>query len=89
MSSSAVIADVPRDLVPQTEPGSVLASGKLQPWHLERRAVVYVRQSSPQQVLENRESTARQYALVDRAMALGWPPRQSHVQTFNVSNFLW
>ena len=73
MNSSAVIADVPRDLVPQTEPGSLLASGKLQPWHLERRAVVYVRQSSPQQVLENRESTARQYALVDRAMALGWP----------------
>jgi DNA invertase Pin-like site-specific DNA recombinase len=50
-----------------------LISTKLQPWHWERQAIVYVRQSSPQQVLENRESTARQYALVDRAVALGWP----------------
>jgi DNA invertase Pin-like site-specific DNA recombinase len=49
-----------------------LASPKLQPWHRERRAIIYVRQSSPQQVLENRESTARQYALVDRAVVLGW-----------------
>jgi len=36
-------------------------------------AIVYVRQSTQQQVLEHRESTARQYALADRAMALGWP----------------
>ena len=36
-------------------------------------AVVYVRQSSLQQVLENRASTARQYALRDSAVALGWP----------------
>jgi DNA invertase Pin-like site-specific DNA recombinase len=50
-----------------------LASAKLRPWHLDRQAIVYVRQSSPQQVLENQESTARQYALVDRAVALGWP----------------
>lgn len=49
-----------------------LTSPKLQPWHWDRQAVVYVRQSSPQQVQENRESTARQYALVDRAVALGW-----------------
>ena len=46
---------------------------KMRDEHLERLAVVYVRQSSPQQVLENRESTARQYALVDRAKSLGWP----------------
>ncbi len=52
---------------------STLLSPKLQPCHWERQAIVYVRQSSPQQVLENRESTARQYALVDRAVALGWP----------------
>jgi DNA invertase Pin-like site-specific DNA recombinase len=36
-------------------------------------AIVYVRQSTQQQVLEHRESTARQYALADRAVALGWP----------------
>lgn len=47
---------------------------KIQPWHLDRMAVVYVRQSSPQQVAENRESTDRQYALARRAVELGWPP---------------
>src|SRR3954466_2177909 len=47
---------------------------KIQPWHLDRLAVVYVRQSTPQQVAENRESTDRQYALAQRAVELGWPP---------------
>lgn len=50
-----------------------LRSSKIHPWHHDRLAVVYVRQSSPQQVAENRESTERQYALVDRAVELGWP----------------
>jgi DNA invertase Pin-like site-specific DNA recombinase len=50
-----------------------LRSEKIRGEHLERRAIVYVRQSTPQQVLEHRESTARQYALADRAVALGWP----------------
>jgi DNA invertase Pin-like site-specific DNA recombinase len=50
-----------------------LLSPKLHPWHLDRLAIVYVRQSTPQQVLDHRESTARQYALADRAVALGWP----------------
>lgn len=49
-------------------------STKLQSWHLDRIAVVYVRQSSPQQVAENRESTQRQYSLSDRARELGWRP---------------
>ncbi len=47
-------------------------SPKLKPWHLERRAMVYVRQSTPQQVNDHQESTARQYALADRAVELGW-----------------
>ena len=52
-------------------------SGKIQARHLERQAVVYVRQSSGGQVQENIESTQLQYALVDRAKALGgWPERQ-------------
>ena len=46
---------------------------KIKSSHLERLAVVYVRQSTQQQVIEHRESTARQYALVDRAVAFGWP----------------
>jgi DNA invertase Pin-like site-specific DNA recombinase len=47
-------------------------SPKLRPWHLDRAAFVYVRQSTPQQVSDHQESTARQYALADRAVALGW-----------------
>ena len=41
--------------------------------HLGRQAYLYVRQSTLRQVFENTESTKRQYALRDRAMALGWP----------------
>jgi DNA invertase Pin-like site-specific DNA recombinase len=40
--------------------------------HLARKAVIYVRQSTPHQVLTNQESLALQYALKKRAMALGW-----------------
>jgi len=46
---------------------------KLKDCHLARQAIVYVRQSSPRQVAEHRESTARQYALAERAAKLGWP----------------
>ena len=49
-----------------------VSSPKVLPGHLEKLAIVYVRQSSPTQVLEHRESTARQYALADRAVAFGW-----------------
>jgi excisionase family DNA binding protein len=42
--------------------------------HLERHAVVYIRQSSPAQVRDHTESTARQYALTETATRLGWPP---------------
>ncbi len=47
-------------------------SQKVQPHHLERNAYLYVRQSSMRQVIENTESTKRQYALRARATALGW-----------------
>ena len=46
---------------------------KIGPSHLERLAVVYVRQSTAQQVLEHGESTRLQYGLASRARALGWP----------------
>jgi Resolvase, N terminal domain len=49
------------------------ADGKVQGWHRDRLAVVYVRQSSRQQVADHGESTRLQYGLVDRAVALGWP----------------
>ena len=45
---------------------------KVQSHHLERGAYLYVRQSSMRQVIENVESTKRQYALRSRAIALGW-----------------
>jgi DNA invertase Pin-like site-specific DNA recombinase len=43
------------------------------PRHLSRKAVIYIRQSSPQQVLSNQESLRMQYALQQRAQELGWP----------------
>jgi len=48
--------------------------GKITETHRRRRAVVYVRQSTLAQVERNVESTARQYALRERAVELGWPP---------------
>src|ERR1700758_1638985 len=49
---------------------------KVQPSHTQRAAFVYIRQSSPSQVEYNRESTARQYALVEKACQLGWIQEQ-------------
>ena len=50
-------------------------SDKLQPWHHDRLALVYVRQSSPQQVLDHQESTRLQYGLVARGTRVGRRPR--------------
>ena len=52
---------------------------KIRARHLEREAILYVRQSSPQQVAGNRESARRQYGLQERAAALGWPGEQIRV----------
>lgn len=49
-----------------------MGASKIQPHHRERLAVVYVRQSTPQQVLDHRESRELQYKLADRAVDLGW-----------------
>jgi DNA invertase Pin-like site-specific DNA recombinase/uncharacterized protein YndB with AHSA1/START domain len=49
---------------------------KIRPSHTQRAAYVYIRQSTPGQVEHNRESTARQYALADRACQLGWSKEQ-------------
>lgn len=56
-----------------TQPFRGARLSKIQPRHLDRLAIVYVRQSSPQQVLQHGESKARQYALADYAVTLGWP----------------
>ena len=47
-------------------------SDMIQPRHLQRRAVIYIRQSSPNQVITNLESQRMQYALRERAVVLGW-----------------
>jgi len=54
-------------------------SNKILNTHLERTAIVYVRQSSTRQVEENIESTQLQYRLADRAFALGWPRERIEV----------
>src|SRR4051794_22644950 len=57
-------------------PVSVEAATKVGASHLARTAFLYVRQSTLRQVLTNTESTARQYALRQRAVGLGWPSEQ-------------
>jgi len=54
----------------------LLRSEKIQAWHRDRLAVVYVRQSTMQQVLDHQESTRLQYGLARRAEALGWAPER-------------
>jgi hypothetical protein len=48
-------------------------TGKITSQHLDRQAIVYVRQSTAGQVEHHRESTDRQYALARCAERLGWP----------------
>jgi DNA invertase Pin-like site-specific DNA recombinase len=57
----------------------VTTSEHIQPQHLQRQALVYLRQSSPQQVLNHQESRKLQYALRDRARDCGWPENAIHV----------
>ena len=52
---------------------------RVRPTHLERQAVVYVRQSSPHQVHSHHESRALQYALRQRAIELGWPAQHVRI----------
>ncbi len=54
-------------------PWEQVAAGKVTDRAVARLAVIYIRQSPRRQVLDHQESTRLQYALVDRAVALGWP----------------
>jgi DNA invertase Pin-like site-specific DNA recombinase len=49
------------------------------PHHLTHKAIIYIRQSSPHQVLTNQESLRLQYALRERAVALGWRPEDIEI----------
>ena len=51
----------------------------VQPRHLDRKAMIYIRQSSPNQVITNKESQRMQYALRDRVVALGWHEQDAQV----------
>ncbi len=64
MSAVSIAARLPR----------VRAEGKVQPWHRDRLAAVYVRQSTAAQVQDHTESTRLQYGLAERAVTLGWAP---------------
>ena len=54
----------------------MIDNNKVKASHTRRAAIVYIRQSQPSQVENNRESTARQYALAEKAIALGWDRSQ-------------
>ena len=56
-----------------------LAPLKIRAEHLDRQALIYVRQSTPMQVRDNIASTARQYDLARRAEQFGWPKGHIHV----------
>jgi DNA invertase Pin-like site-specific DNA recombinase len=55
------------------------SSDVITPQHLTRKAVIYIRQSTPHQALSHQESLRLQYALTERARALGWPPEAIEV----------
>jgi hypothetical protein len=58
-------------------------SQKVTARQVQRQAMLYVGQSTLHQVLENTESTARHYALGERAIALGWPTERVVVIAVN------
>jgi DNA invertase Pin-like site-specific DNA recombinase len=62
----------PSIAVPHPQPSEPIRHEKVTSAHLQRSAYLYVRQSTVRQVFENTESTQRQYALRQRALALGW-----------------
>lgn len=72
-----VPAVVPHDRT--TSPPMTLSDPKIQARHLMRQALIYVRQSHPNQVRHHPESARRQYGLTERAQQLGWAPEQIRV----------
>src|SRR5271157_2399353 len=79
MSARETVRPVPSATPPPVAMPSAIPTlrrarpGLITDWLLGLLAIVYVRQSSPQQIRDHRESRERQYALVNYAIALGWP----------------
>jgi DNA invertase Pin-like site-specific DNA recombinase len=78
-NSASPATPSPADSKPRGSATPGLLSAKIQPRHRQRQALIYIRQSTPQQVLHNTESAERQYALQQRAQSLGWPAQQVRV----------
>ena len=76
MSTSAMVQQKETAESRKAVLNTAVFSSKIQARHLERLAIVYIRQSTLRQVHENRESTDIQYALVNRAHSLGWHPER-------------
>src|SRR5208282_4654948 len=64
---------------PSPSGGSPMPDVKVTSAHLERDAYLYIRQSTARQVIENTESTLRQYALRELAVTYGWPLERIHI----------
>ncbi len=65
------------DTIQTTSPSMPISHpGKIEPHHLDRAAIVCIRQSTLQQVERHSESTRLQYALVNKACDMGWPKEQ-------------
>ena len=73
MHAPSIARTASAEATPSATTFGLRSASKIRDRHLDRLAIVYVRQSSPQQVLENRESRERQYALAQFAQRLGWP----------------
>lgn len=58
---------------------NLLSHDKITVQHRQRQAYIYIRQSTPKQVQQHQESQRNQYALVQRALALGWSAERVHV----------
>jgi len=70
---------IPKTVAGPQDAARLSHATKVQACHLQRSAIVYIRQSTPHQVIDNRESTDRQYSLVHRAVDLGWAAPQIEV----------
>jgi DNA invertase Pin-like site-specific DNA recombinase len=75
------LVDAPADLSPDRtmQPLMAVSDPKIHVRHLTRQALIYVRQSHPNQVRHHPESARRQYGLVERAQQLGWESEQIRV----------
>jgi DNA invertase Pin-like site-specific DNA recombinase len=75
---TAVLVDAPASLSTD-QPVRTVSDPKIHPRHRTQQALIYVRQSHPNQVRHHPESARRQYGLSERAQQLGWGPEQIRV----------